>query len=224
MSEHPAVEDEPDIPVAATVVVVRDAAGAIEVAMIQRPDRGSFAGAWVFPGGKLEPGDGTGAEEDIARRAGVRETREETGLELDDAALVTQARWDPPPGIPLRIRTWFFAARATSSLLVLQPTEAVAGEWVRPADMLRRHADGALTLYPPTWVTLHWLSGYGDVDTMLRGARQAGVQRFHSVLRHEPDGPLLLWQGDGEYEQDAAASGARHRLQVGALPWVYTRS
>ena len=35
--------------------------------MIERPDRGSFAGAWVFPGGKLEPDDG-----DRRRRGGDR--------------------------------------------------------------------------------------------------------------------------------------------------------
>ena len=45
---------DPDIPVAATVVLLRDGAGGLEVLMIERPDRGSFAGAWVFPGGKLE--------------------------------------------------------------------------------------------------------------------------------------------------------------------------
>jgi len=224
VTDDSAAADEAGIPVAATVVVARDAAGSVEVAMIERPDRGSFAGAWVFPGGKLEPGDGDGAEEQVARGAAVRETREETGLVLDAAALVTQARWDPPPGIPLRIRTWFFAARASSSRLVLQSAEVVAGDWVRPAEMLRSHAAGALTLYPPTWVTLHWLAGFADTDAMLRGAQRAGLQRFRSVLRRGEGGPLLLWEGDGEYDQDAPASGARHRLQTGALPWVYTRS
>ena len=42
---------DPSIPVAATVVLLRDATRGVEVLMIERPDRGSFAGAWVFPGG-----------------------------------------------------------------------------------------------------------------------------------------------------------------------------
>jgi len=54
---------DPDVPVGATVVIVRDRAGGPEVLMIERPDRGSFAGAWVFPGGKLEPDDGDPADE-----------------------------------------------------------------------------------------------------------------------------------------------------------------
>src|SRR6478735_29879 len=99
---------DPDIPVAATVVIVRDGPTGPEVLMIERPDRGSFAGAWVFPGGKLEDAD-RGAEGDpeeaVARRAGVRETHEETGLALEVDALVTLSCWDPPPGLALRIRT-----------------------------------------------------------------------------------------------------------------------
>ena len=69
---------DPGVPVAATVVLVRDGADGPEVLLIERPDRGPFAGAWVFPGGKLEDDDRRGAdepEEDVARRAGVRETR-----------------------------------------------------------------------------------------------------------------------------------------------------
>src|SRR6478735_3825846 len=109
---------DPDIPVAATVVIVRDGPTGPEVLMIERPDRGSFAGAWVFPGGKLEPGDegpigdATAPEEADATRAAVRETREETGLEVAASDLVTLSVWDPPPGIPLRIRTWFFLVPA----------------------------------------------------------------------------------------------------------------
>ena len=61
---------DPDVPVAATVVIVRDSALGPEVLMIERPDRGSFAGAWVFPGGKLEPDDGDPAEEAADRPSG----------------------------------------------------------------------------------------------------------------------------------------------------------
>src|SRR3954451_21870156 len=103
---------DPSIPVAATVILLRQGGEGLEVLLIERPDRGSFAGAWVFPGGKLDPGDAgeigdaTAPEEADARRAAVRETREETGLEVAGSDLVTLSCWDPPPGMPLRIRTW----------------------------------------------------------------------------------------------------------------------
>ncbi len=68
---------ESSLPVAGTVVVRRAADPGFELLLMRRPDRGSFAGAWVFPGGKVEPGDvreGDDEAED-ARRAAIRETR-----------------------------------------------------------------------------------------------------------------------------------------------------
>lgn len=221
---------DPAIPVAATVVLVRDSAEGAEVLLLERPDRGSFAGACVFPGGKLEESDAAATEEESARRAGVRETVEETGLALDPADLVTLSRWDPPPGIALRIRTWFFVAAAPAGDLTLQPAEAVAAEWARPADLLARHGRGELTLYPPTWVTLYGLSAHADAASVLGAARLAGVERFETSARRGAEGPILMWHGDAEYETDAAAgatggeaSAPRHRLEIGALPWRYTR-
>lgn len=196
--------------------------------MIERPDRGSFAGAWVFPGGKVDPGDAAMAgepEEDTARRAGVRETREEAGLEFEPDELLTVSRWDPPPGLPLRIRTWFFAARATDAELVLSPDEVVAAEWVLPAEALERHDRGEITLYPPTWVTLHGLSGQTDVEALLGALRLRGVQHFATAALRGSEGPIMLWEGDAEYDPDAGApASARHRLELGVLPWRYTRS
>ena len=217
---------DPDIPVAATVLLLRDGADGVEVLLIERPDRGAFAGAWVFPGGKLEAGDAAGDEETSARRAGVRETHEETGLVVDGDALVTLSCWDPPPGIALRIRTWFFVAPAPAGQMRLQAAEAIAAEWARPADVLARHGRGERTLYPPTWVTLHHLSVHADVRSVLAASRLGGVQRFETVARRGAEGPLLLWAGDAEYESDASAeaSAARHRLEIGVLPWRYSHS
>ncbi len=223
----PADMTDPGIPVAATVVLARDTVGGPEVLLIERPDRGSFAGAWVFPGGKLEDDDRIDpAEEEVdaARRAGVRETREESGLHLDPAGLLTVSVWDPPPGIPLRIRTWFFATRAPEGELALQADEAVAAAWVRPRDLLARHGRGEVTLYPPTWVTLHGLADQSDVDAMLAEVRFAGVRRFETIARRGPSGPVLLWSEDAEYADAGAPGSARHRLEVGGLPWRYTRS
>jgi 8-oxo-dGTP pyrophosphatase MutT (NUDIX family) len=221
--------DDPDVPVAATALLLRDGARGPEVLMIERPDRGSFAGAWVFPGGKVEDADAVAdddSEEDVARRAAVRETEEEVGLAIDPDALRTVSCWDPPPGLALRIRTWFFAARADSDDLMLSADEAVDAGWVVPHEMLERHARGELTLYPPTWVTLHTLSGQRDVESVLGMLRLAGFRRFETVARRGPAGPLLLWQEDAEYAGGAASGpeAARHRLDIGALPWIYTRA
>lgn len=79
----------PDAIPAATLVLVRDRAGAPpELLMVQRARAMAFAGgAWVFPGGRVDPGDNSLAaaiapdmEDAAARIAAVRETLEEAGV------------------------------------------------------------------------------------------------------------------------------------------------
>lgn len=220
---------DPTVPVAGTAVIVRDGANGPEVLMIERPDRGSFAGAWVFPGGKVEPGDAHAEEAVAAQNAAVRETREETGLELDGAALVPLSCWDPPPGLPLRIRTWFYLSADPGGEPAFAPDEVLSAAWVRPAAMLARHGRGEVTLYPPTWITLHGLADQPHAAALLAAARVAGIRRYETVARRRAGGPLLLWHGDAEYDDNdaddvAEAAASRHRLDLAALPWVYTRS
>ena len=224
-------DTDSDIPVAATVVILRDGPDGAEVLMVERPDRGSFAGAWVFPGGKVEPedhaGDDAGDELASARIAGARETWEETGLRVDAADLVILSRWNPPPGIALRIRTWFFVTIDPGGELMLAPDEVVAADWVRPADMLSRHATGQITLYPPTWVTLQGLAEQPDAHALIDVARLRGVEYFETVARRIADAQVLLWQGDAAYagdDEQADAAASRHRLEIATLPWRYTRS
>ncbi|WP_438353464.1 NUDIX hydrolase [Microbacterium sp. CJ88] len=224
----PPVPEVPDLPVAATVILVRDSAEGPEVLLIERPDRGSFPGAWVFPGGKVEESDAAGltpdaSESDIARAAGVRETREETGLIVDGADLVLLSRWEPPEDVPVRIRTWFLVGRAPAGEITLQPAEAVSSQWIRPADALDAHGRGELVLYPPTWVTLSGLADPLDADGLLAAARLGGIAIFATRLRRTDTGSLLLWSGDTDYDPETTAPQARHRLDTTALPWVYTR-
>jgi 8-oxo-dGTP pyrophosphatase MutT (NUDIX family) len=70
---------------ASTVALLRDVDGGVEVCMLRRPVRSSFAaGAFVFPGGALDAGDGSG---DAAYRvAGVREVLEEVGILIGGGA------------------------------------------------------------------------------------------------------------------------------------------
>jgi hypothetical protein len=40
---------------------------------------------------------------------------------------------------------------------------------------------------------------------------------------------MLLWQGDAAYDDadaldDGEGAASRHRLEIAALPWIYTRS
>ncbi|MGJ0387772.1 NUDIX hydrolase [Microbacterium sp. CGR1] len=192
-----------DLPVAGTAVLLRTAAQGFEVLLMRRPDRGSFPGAWVFPGGKVEQRDRRdGADEqDDARRAAVRETLEEVGLVVTDPVVLS--RWQPPAEAPVRIRTWFFLADAPDGVLRVSADEVVDAVWITPADALQKHSAGEWVLFPPTWMTLHQLGRFESAEEALFAG---GVARHFSTRVVESDrGPAFEWDG--------------LRLETGSLPW-----
>jgi 8-oxo-dGTP pyrophosphatase MutT (NUDIX family) len=70
---------------ASTVALLRDVDGGVEVCMLRRPGRSSFAaGAFVFPGGAVDEADGAG--EGSYTVAGVREVLEEVGILIGGAS------------------------------------------------------------------------------------------------------------------------------------------
>jgi 8-oxo-dGTP pyrophosphatase MutT (NUDIX family) len=222
---------------AATVLLLRDGERGVEVLLAERPGGSrSFAGAWVFPGGVVEPGDVVGddpAGEATARRAAVRETSEEIGLTVDPAELVPLSIWTPPTGSPKTLITTFFAVRVPEGQLRPAPGEVVAVRWLRPCDALERHAAGAMTLWPPTWVTLHGLATAESVDAALAALRAGGIHSY--ISRFSDDRRTVIWREDAEYAAPAttgaatlgaattgaAGTAARHRLVMERLPWVY---
>ncbi|SDH50544.1 NUDIX hydrolase [Agrococcus jejuensis] len=214
------------LPAAATVVLLRDAddpvVPGVEALLLRRPDRGSFAGAWVFPGGRVDESD-AGADEDArAVSAAIRETREETGLELAADDVAALSHWTPPEETSRRFRTWFFIARAPQAEVVPNPGEIEEHRWLRPQDALDAHAEGDLLLFPPTWVTLHALVGAASVDDAIAAARAADVDRF--VTHHDPAAKRFLWHGDEAYDgADETPAGPRHRLLTAEQPWRYER-
>ncbi|MFA4841519.1 MAG: NUDIX hydrolase [Agrococcus sp.] len=208
------------IPTAATLVLMRDGAGAIEVLLLQRPERGSFPGGWVFPGGRVDPVDRVDDEEATARNAAVRETAEECGLIVSPDALLPLSHWSPPEQLATKFITWFFVAEAPPGEVALQAAEAVASQWIRPADALKQHGAGTLKLFPPTWVTLDTLMAYPTVEAARRSIAGRELQRYATV--QVPERGLAIWEGDEAYGGGPdTEDGPRHRLHVGALPWRF---
>jgi 8-oxo-dGTP pyrophosphatase MutT (NUDIX family) len=196
---------EVSLPVAGTVVLLRPADSGFEVLLLRRPDRGSFAGAWVFPGGKVEASDRRLGDPEIedARRAGIRETLEEVGLIVDH--LVPLSQWQPPVEAPTRIRTWFFLAMAPLREAAPSPDEVAELAWIRPDEALERHGAGEWTLFPPTWITLHQLATFTDAESALADAGTA--QLFQTRVVDGESGRSFAWE--------------QGRLDAGALPWRY---
>ncbi|HWK77306.1 NUDIX domain-containing protein [Microbacterium sp.] len=201
--------------VGGTAVLLRAAHPGIETLLIRRPDRGSFASAWVFPGGVVEDVDiMTGdTEHATAARATARECEEEVGLR--PTTLTTLSCWVPPIEAPKRVRTWFFLAEAPDGEVRAAPDEVIDVQWLSPAEALRRHADGEIVLFPPTWVTLQGLAAHSSIAAAVAAASVPELYSTHLL----GDG-VFLWAGDAEHPDGGSG---RHRLGTAALPWEYVR-
>jgi 8-oxo-dGTP pyrophosphatase MutT (NUDIX family) len=213
---------------AATVIVVRDAPGGVETLLLRRNSNLGFAaGMWVFPGGRVdEDADAHPDAEVAARRAAVREAREEAGIDLDVGALVPFAHWTPDRSSPhRRFATWFFVAAASTAPVVVDGGEIVDHVWVRAADALELHATGEVELLPPTWVTLFDLAGHDHVAGLLAATLERGVPRYRTRMVSTGGMAIALWAGDIGYEAgEAEVEGRRHRLLMGPRPWRYVRT
>jgi 8-oxo-dGTP pyrophosphatase MutT (NUDIX family) len=220
---------------AATVVLLRDVAAGeggdgVEVLMLRKTRGQAFGGMWVFPGGRVEEGDGDvdrDGEAIVARNAAVREAAEETGVVLDAAALVPFAHWVPPADAPRRFSTWFFVAALPPGAadVVVDGGEIGDHVWTRPADALARHAAGEVELVPPTWVTLHGLAGVVSAAAGVEGAGAAEVAYYATHIGAIGDSLCAVWEPDAGYESgDLDRPGPRHRLLMASGGWTYERS
>jgi 8-oxo-dGTP pyrophosphatase MutT (NUDIX family) len=210
---------------AATVVLVRDGTPGLECLMLRKTRGQAFGGLWVFPGGRVEPDDGTGL--DGARAAAVREAEEETGLVIDAAALVPFSHWNPPAEAPRRYATWFFLAGLPegSADVVVDGGEIGDHVWTTPAAALDRQRAGEVDLLPPTWVSLRRIGDLPDVAAALADVAGGEIERFSTHIADD-DGVLVsLWEPDAAYRSgDLAAEGPRHRLTMDPSGWRYERS
>ena len=92
---------------AASVILLRDGLDGPEVLLVERnPAQRFMGGAWVFPGGGVDPGE-------EAADTGVRELEEEASIALGGVdGLVAYSRWITPQEVKIRFDTYFFVARA----------------------------------------------------------------------------------------------------------------
>jgi 8-oxo-dGTP pyrophosphatase MutT (NUDIX family) len=212
---------------AATVVITRDGHDGIEVLMVRRNSKHAFGGMWVFPGGKVDPGDvdpdHADDEECTARRAAAREAREEAGLLLAPDDLVTVSHWTPPPEAPRRFTTWFFATAAPSEHdVVIDGHEIQEHAWLTPAETLRRADALHVELAPPTWMTLYAMTRHARVDAFLADLAASEPPRFATHIGRSGEDAVAIWEGDVAYEDgDLDRDGPRHRLYMRRGGWFY---
>ena len=210
---------------AATVVILRDHAGELEVLMLRRGAEAAFAGGlWVFPGGKIDQED-HGDEADLlaaARAAAVRESAEEASQTIDVDSLVWFAHWVPPQGAKFRFATFFFACRALHEDVEIDPFEISDHAWLRPEEALSRHRAKEIQLAPPTFVTLTYLARADSVAAALDAFRDREPRFYETHVVRSESAMTFLWRPDVGYDtKDLDVEGPRHRIVTGEHGWQF---
>lgn len=212
---------------AATVVLLRDVAGSVEVLLLRRNSKLAFhGGAWVFPGGRIDPQDlGAGGDEGAARRAATREAREEASLEINPRELVQISHWTTPEGQPKRFATWFFVGAADATQVRVDGGEIHAHAWLTPAAALAAQHAREIELPPPTFVTLSTLLTLQSTEAAIAAARAAAPLVYLPRVVRVAGGACSLYPADAGWElRDPTRAGPRHRLHMLESGWRYERN
>jgi 8-oxo-dGTP pyrophosphatase MutT (NUDIX family) len=187
---------------AATVIVLRGEAEALEVLLVKRnPSARFMGGAWVFPGGAVDRGEGDG--DGALRAAAVRELNEEAGIALSSSAeLVPFSRWITPPQVKIRFDTWFYlAALPDGAEPQVDGGEVVEARWYRPADALEAHQQGELMLVFPTIKHLEQLARFAAADELLSHARKREIVPVEPRVVLSGEQARVVLPGEPGYEE-----------------------
>ena len=185
---------------AASVILLRGGANALEVLLVQRTPQARFmGGVWVFPGGAVDAEEGQG--DSAHRAAALRELREEAAIALEDpAALVKFSRWITPAQVKIRFDTHFFLAVVPSGQVPrIDGKECVDLGWFSPRAALDAHRAGTLALVFPTIKHLEQLSGFASVQALLAHARGREVQPVQPKVLLEGEVARVLLPGEPGY-------------------------
>jgi len=185
---------------AASVILLRGAAEALELLLVRRTPQARFmGGVWVFPGGAVDAEEGDGDE--AHRAAALRELHEEAGIALEDAGdLVKFSRWITPAEVQIRFDTHFFLA-----ILPSGQEPAVDGEecvdlgWFTPAGALEAHRGGEIALVFPTIKHLEQLSEFASVESLMAHASGRDVQPVQPRVVLEGEVARIVLPGEPGY-------------------------
>ena len=206
---QPAPEQElntgPEVTVAraaATVILLRGGSCDLEVLLVRRnPEARFMGGAWVFPGGAVNRGEGEGQH--ALRTAALRELQEEAGIRIDRLdALTPFSRWITPAQAKIRFDTWFYLAPAPPGVAPqIDGGEIVDARWYRPAAALEDYDRGKLTLVFPTIKHLEQISGFESATALIEYAVGLEVRPVQPrVVRHGETARIVL-PGDEGYDE-----------------------
>src|SRR4051794_11783623 len=181
---------------AASVIVLRGGADALEVLLVRRTPQARFmGGVWVFPGGAVDEGEDE-------RGAALRELEEEAGLAgLDADGLVRFSQWITPAEVKIRFDTHFFLAPAPAGTdPAIDGQEIVDHGWFAPGDALEAYGRGELELVFPTIKHLEQLAQFDTAEALLDYARGRRVEPVEPKVIMGGETARVVLPGEPGYE------------------------
>ncbi len=199
----------------------------METLLLKRNKALMFAGGlWVFPGGAIDPQDleAAGGEEKAASRlAAAREAQEESGLQPCVEDMLQLSHWTTPVVEPKRFSTWFYVAPvACDGDVVIDGSEIHDSQWILIRDAMQGHEHGDLGMFPPTYLTLVYLSRYQTVADVMTGEAETVPAEVLPVMGKANNEMVLMLEGDAGYDAgDASKEGPQHRATLRDGYWQY---
>ena len=192
----------PTVPrLAATVLVLRGGSHALEVLLVRRTPRARFmAGAWVFPGGAVDPDDGDGQAG--LRAAAARELAEEAGIALAPAAeLVAFSNWVTPARARIRFDTWFYLTEMPAGQVPkVDGREIVDARWLTPLAALDAASRGELAVVFPTRKQLERLASFASAAEALAHARGRDIEPIEPRVVGSGEQARIVLPGEPGYD------------------------
>jgi 8-oxo-dGTP pyrophosphatase MutT (NUDIX family) len=186
---------------AATVILLRGGADALEVLLVQRNPQARFmGGAWVFPGGSVDRNEGEG--DAALRAAAVREVAEEAGIEIaDPGTLVPFSRWITPAQVKTRFDTWFYLAPvADDTSPSIDGGEIVDARWLSPNAALDAGRNGELFMVFPTIKHLEQLAAFQSADALIAHASDREVRPVQPRVLLSGETARIVLPGEPGYD------------------------
>ena len=205
---------------ASTVIVLRPTKhDGYEVLLVRRNDKVAFmAGAFVFPGGRVDAADHTPVpgsrflavparfadisteQESPYRVAAVRELTEEANLAVTVDDLLPIAHWVTPEIEIRRYDTRFFLTMLPDGQEARHDDgETTELAWLTPTGAVDRCRRGKIRLPPPTWTTLRQLEAHPTLEAALDWARSVRIVRVMPGFEKGERESMLTLPGDPLY-------------------------
>ena len=186
---------------AATVIVLRGGAEALQVLLVKRNPASKFmGGAWVFPGGAVDRNEGEGQA--ALRAAAMRELGEEAGIELNDPdTLIPFSRWITPAAVKIRFDTWFYLTPLPDGATPeIDGNEIVDARWYEPRQALEAAGRGELLLVFPTIKHLEQISPFESAQALMEYARGREILPVQPRVVMQGETARILLPGEPGYE------------------------